>query len=92
LSQSARTERVARYHSVLALHEADMLTTMPFVSAAGVEVPYVEHGSSDAQTGHTAGILPSFRLDHRHTRRDVEPSGGLGWLFGRSTEDTDGAR
>ncbi len=52
---------------------------MPFVTAAGVEVHYVEHGPADAE--HTAVILHGFPLDHRMCVASFEPSfrGRPGW-------------
>lgn len=44
---------------------------MPFVSAAAVEVHYVEHGPADPK--HTAVILHGFPLDHRMCVAAFEP-------------------
>ena len=45
---------------------------MPIVSAAGVEVHYVEHGPAEA--AHTAVILHGFPVDHRSGVASFEPS------------------
>jgi pimeloyl-ACP methyl ester carboxylesterase len=55
------------------------LPIMPFVTAAGVEVHYVEHGPPDA--GRTAVILHGFTTDHRMCVAAFEPAfrGRPGW-------------